>query len=157
MTVTVDIDDQSQFSHCPDENLCHTWAQTCLQCIGNDADCNLSIRFVDAEESAALNLRYRNKESATNVLSFPSEAAVEIVDQLGYYPLGDLVICPAVLESEAKAQGKKVEDHWAHILIHGILHLCGHDHQEDQQAEAMENLEIEILKTLGIANPYLIG
>lgn len=157
MTVTVDIDNQSQSSHCPNEQSCQAWISEALKALGRNEHYELSLRFVDEDESAQLNQRYRNKEGATNVLSFPSEAGAAVAEQIGFYPLGDIAICPAILEAEAREQDKELQDHWAHILIHGVLHLCGYDHQESEQAEAMENLEIEILKTLGIKNPYLIG
>lgn len=157
MTVTVDIDNQSQSSHCPDEESCQAWISKALDVLGRENNLELSLRFVDEKESAELNQRYRDKPGATNVLSFPSEASEDVAEQIGFYPLGDIVICPAILEAEAREQGKALPDHWAHILIHGLLHLCGHDHQQNDQAKAMESLEIEILKTLGIANPYLVG
>jgi len=157
MTATIDIDNQSTSSHCPEIDSCARWIEQSLKTLGRNSAYDLCLRFVDAEESAALNLQYRNKQGATNVLSFPSEAADDIIEQIGYYPLGDIVICPNIVETEAREQGKQLMDHWAHLVIHGLLHLCGLDHQEEAQAEAMENLEIEILKTLGIANPYLIG
>ena len=125
--------------------------------LGNSGDTNLSLRLVDAAESERLNQQYREKSGPTNVLSFPSEVPEEIATVIGFQPMGDIVICPEVLAAEAEAQNKTLESHWAHILIHGLLHLCGFQHDSEERAETMENLEIEILKTLGIPNPYLVG
>lgn len=105
-----------------------------------------------------MNARYRGKETATNVLSFPSDlpAAVskEMAEGSGTRILGDLLICAPVVNREAREQGKTSAQHWAHLLVHGVLHLLGHDHLEKEQAEAMETLEINILGSLGIADPY---
>lgn len=113
----------------------------------------LSVRVVDEQESAQLNQEYRGKRGATNVLSFPFEWPVGVPQQDAIL-LGDLVICAAVVEREAGAQGKSVDSHWAHMLVHGVLHLLGYDHQDDEQAEIMERFEIRILEHLGFADPY---
>ena len=110
----------------------------------------LVVRLVDETESRELNRQYRGKDSATNVLSFPFEAPPNIEDN----HLGDLVICVPVVNREAIEQNKSKEHHWAHIVIHGILHLLGYDHIEDNDAIKMEQLEIDILDKLGISNPY---
>ncbi|MBG6039566.1 rRNA maturation RNase YbeY [Proteus cibarius] len=112
----------------------------------------VTIRIVDEAESHELNLTYRGKDRPTNVLSFPFEAPPEIELPL----LGDLIICRQVVEKEAVEQSKTVEEHWAHMVIHGCLHLLGYDHIEDDEAEEMEGLETEILQNLGYADPYLI-
>ena len=112
----------------------------------------VTIRIVDEAESHELNLTYRGKDKPTNVLSFPFEAPPEIELPL----LGDLIICRQVVEKEAVEQSKTVEEHWAHMVIHGCLHLLGYDHIEDDEAEEMEGLETEILQNLGYADPYLI-
>ena len=114
------------------------------------SETEMTIRIVEESEITELNRRYREKESSTNVLSFPFEAPGEIDLPL----LGDLVICPAVVEQEAKDQNKSIEDHWAHMVIHGTLHLLGYDHIEPEQAAKMESLEIQLLQKLGISNPY---
>jgi len=110
----------------------------------------LTIRIVDSEESQNLNAQYRHQNKPTNVLSFPFEIPEGITLNL----LGDLVICADVLAIEAKEQNKKLFDHWAHIVIHGCLHLLGFDHISDTEALEMESIEIEILSTLNITNPY---
>jgi probable rRNA maturation factor len=106
----------------------------------------LTLRITDEAESRALNHRYRGRDYATNVLSFPYQ-------EPGM--LGDLVLCAPVVAREAKAQGKPLRAHWAHLVIHGCLHLLGYDHEQSQAAEKMEKLEIRILRNLGFANPYL--
>ena len=109
------------------------------------------IRIVDEQESAVLNARYRHKSGPTNVLSFPFQSPVE----LDVHLLGDLVICAPLVEKEAREQNKKVFDHWAHLVVHGVLHLLGFDHQEEKDASQMEAKETAILKKLGIPDPYL--
>ncbi|HSH49423.1 MAG TPA: rRNA maturation RNase YbeY [Halomonas sp.] len=110
----------------------------------------LTVRFVDDDESRALNATYRGKSSATNVLSFPFEGPPEVALPL----LGDLVVCVPVVRREAERQNKALHDHYAHMVIHGTLHLMGYDHVEDGEAEIMEALECAILAELGIAAPY---
>ena len=110
----------------------------------------VTIRFVDEEESQTLNRDYRGKDKTTNVLSFPFESPPGIELPL----LGDLVICHAVVAQEASEQGKPLEHHYAHMVVHGILHLMGYDHIDDQEAEEMEQFERELLAELGIPDPY---
>jgi probable rRNA maturation factor len=111
----------------------------------------VTIRLVDETESNELNLTYRGKDKPTNVLSFPFEAPPGIELPL----LGDLIICRQVVEQEAAEQGKTVEAHWAHMVVHGTLHLLGYDHIEDEEAEEMEALETEIMLALGYPDPYI--
>lgn len=137
----------------PSETELQRWAEAA--CAGLEGDHELLVRIVGEAESQALNSEYRAKDSPTNVLSFPFEPPEGIPEELLEPSLGDLVICAPMLAREAKEQGKALDAHWAHILIHGILHLRGHDHIEEAEAEAMERLEVEILAGLGFANPYL--
>ncbi|MDD4914862.1 MAG: rRNA maturation RNase YbeY [Methylococcales bacterium] len=133
----------------PAEAQFQLWLDTVLA--GREQDAEVVIRLVDDEESAELNGQYRHKSGPTNVLSFPFEAPPGMALDL----LGDLVICAPLIAAEAAAQHKPVLDHWAHITVHGILHLLGYDHADDREAEQMETLEIQILNSLNIANPYL--
>ena len=110
----------------------------------------LTVRVVDEAEITALNRQYRGKEGATNVLSFPYEAIPGVASDL----LGDVVICAPVVASESVAQNKPLDAHWAHMIVHGMLHLQGYDHMKDDEAELMEGLEIQILDKLGFNNPY---
>ena len=119
-------------------------------CSYEQDDAELTIRVVDENEIHALNLKYRHKDSSTNVLSFPSDLPKDVP----IYILGDIIICPTVLEREAKEQKKSLKAHWCHMVIHGVLHLLGFDHEEEQEAEKMESSEIEILRELGFDNPY---
>lgn len=110
----------------------------------------LTIRIVDREESRELNRQYRGKDAPTNVLSFPADLPAEVDANL----LGDILMCAPLVAEEAREQGKAEQAHWAHLTIHGVLHLLGHDHQEVVDAELMEGIEIALLESLGIANPY---
>ncbi|ALZ76190.1 rRNA maturation RNase YbeY [Rheinheimera sp. F8] len=116
------------------------------------ADAEVTIRIVDETESQQLNFDYREKDKPTNVLSFPFQCPPGIELPL----LGDLVICAQVVAREAQEQQKTLQAHWAHMVVHGSLHLLGFDHINDADAEEMEAEEIQILQELGFANPYLI-
>jgi probable rRNA maturation factor len=124
------------------------WVEQALP--AEQAAAELSVRIVDEAEITALNRQYRGKDGPTNVLSFPYEAIPGIESKL----LGDVVICAPVVAGEAIAQGKPLEAHWAHMVIHGALHLLGHDHHKEDEAERMESLEIKLLKDLGYTDPY---
>ena len=126
------------------------WVGAALARHPEDERREVTVRFVDADESRALNRDYRGRDKPTNVLSFPFDCPPELSLPL----LGDLVICHPVVVEEAQAQDKRLEDHYAHLVVHGTLHLLGHDHLEDDEAEAMEQLEREILAGFGIADPY---
>ncbi|GAB2784883.1 rRNA maturation RNase YbeY [Halomonas shantousis] len=126
------------------------WVGVVLAIHPDEARCELTIRFVEPDESQALNRDYRHKDKPTNVLSFPFEAPPGLELPL----LGDLVICHAVVSREAHEQGKPLLHHYAHMVIHGCLHLLGYDHIDDEEAEEMETVERELLETLGIADPY---
>ncbi|QLB14703.1 rRNA maturation RNase YbeY [Mannheimia granulomatis] len=117
----------------------------------NFPETELTIRIVDEAESHELNLTYRGKDKPTNVLSFPFEVPEGIELPL----LGDLVICRQVVEKEAVEQAISLESHWAHLAIHGTLHLLGYDHLTDEEAEEMESLETEIMQNLGYEDPYI--
>ena len=135
----------------PDDAQLQTWVDAVLN--DQTQDSEIVIRIVDNQESAELNEQYRHKKGPTNILSFPFE--MPDIDGIELNLLGDLVICAPVLEREAVEQHKKLHDHWAHIVVHGVLHLLGYDHLDDNDAEAMEQQEIAILKTLNIDNPYI--
>ena len=125
------------------------WATAAVQPQSDQVE--MTVRIVDEAESHALNLNYRGKDRPTNVLSFPFECPDEVELPL----LGDLVICRQVVEREAQEQDKPLMAHWAHMVVHGSLHLLGYDHIEDDEAEEMESLETQIMIGLGFADPYL--
>ncbi|MDP2903393.1 MAG: rRNA maturation RNase YbeY [Methylovulum sp.] len=134
----------------PSEEQFQRWVDTALD--DETQDTEVVIRIVDEQESAGLNQQYRHKHGATNILSFPFE--VPDIAEIECDLLGDLVICAPVLEREALEQGKTLTDHWAHIVVHGVLHLLGYDHINDDDAEIMEHKEAIILQKLNINNPY---
>ena len=133
----------SDFAQIPPKKQFKKWAQAALR-----VDCEVTIRITDDEEARALNSTFRGKDYATNVLTFPLTEVPHL--------MGDIIICAPVVAAEAKAQNKSLEAHFAHLTVHGILHLHGYDHQTEPQAELMEAIEIQILTKLGYANPYLI-
>ncbi|MDD2659912.1 MAG: rRNA maturation RNase YbeY [Methylococcales bacterium] len=134
----------------PGQEQIQQWVDTALEDFNQNTE--IVVRIVDEQESAALNEQYRLKPGPTNILSFPVEAPEGIELDL----LGDLVVCAPVLEKEALEQHKTLTEHWAHIIVHGVLHLLGYDHVNDDEAELMEDKEIAILKQLNIKNPYYI-
>ncbi|MDD1611642.1 MAG: rRNA maturation RNase YbeY [Methylococcaceae bacterium] len=137
----------------PDRRQIIKWVDKALEESGQSYAC--VIRIVDEQESAELNNQYRRKQGPTNVLSFPFEWP-EGPDEVGEATLlGDLVICAPVVEREAVEQHKQLSDHWAHMIIHGLLHLLGYDHIVESDAEEMETKEIAILNKLQIENPYI--
>ncbi|MFO8024220.1 rRNA maturation RNase YbeY [Thiohalophilus sp.] len=125
------------------------WASAALQAEKRE-EAELTVRLVEEAESAELNEQYRHKSGPTNVLSFPFECPPEVELAL----LGDLVICAPVVQREATEQGKQETAHWAHMVVHGTLHLLGYDHLQQDEAEAMERREISIMEELGYTNPY---
>ena len=133
----------------PSEADFKTWVSAAAVAAGR-ASVSLSVKIVSTDESQQLNLDYRDKDKPTNVLSFPSD----IPDFIDDTAVGDLAICADVVAVEAKTQQKPVVAHWAHMVVHGTLHLLGYDHIEDEDAQAMESLEITILQALGYADPY---
>ena len=126
------------------------WANAALAGAKRRRQAELSIRIVDAAEGRELNRDFRGKDYATNVLSFPAELPPGVQLPL----IGDLAICAPVVAREAAEQGKPPRHHWAHMTVHGVLHLLGYDHIVDAEAEAMESLETRILAKLGIPDPY---
>ena len=125
------------------------WVHAALD--GRIREADLAIRIVDEDEGRSFNRHYRGKDYATNVLSFPAELPEGVKLPL----LGDLLICAPVVAREATEQQKPLAAHYAHLTVHGALHLLGWDHENDQDAECMEQLEREVLATLGIRDPYI--
>lgn len=134
--------------HLPSEQEINKWLSTAIATHRNEAE--VTVRVVEEQESHELNLQYRGKDKSTNVLTFPFDMPPEIELPL----LGDLVICKTVVEREAHEQGKSLKAHWAHMLIHGGLHLLGYDHIEDDEAEEMESLETKLMLSVGFNDPY---
>jgi len=142
---------ESDVTSIPNQESFIVWVNKILNTL-RERGGELSVRIVDSAESQQLNKQYRGKDKPTNVLSFP------LADENLPIPvLGDLVICAPVVEKEAQQQGKSVEAHWAHMVVHGVLHLLGYDHENDSEAEQMEALEVKIMICLGYADPYIIG
>ena len=153
MAHVIDLQIACTSTELPTEEQLQLWVDTALAEVSTNPtqSFELTIRLVNSEESQALNKQYREKNKPTNVLSFP----FEVPDGIELNLLGDLVICIDVMEEEAQAQNKALFDHWAHLVIHGCLHLVGFDHISDTEADEMESIEIIILEKLGINNPYL--
>lgn len=152
MNIRVEVQYACQFPHLPDKKMFTRWVKAIAQNIPRSQKMmELTIRIVDASEGRELNEQWRHRSYATNVLSFPFESPAGLLFPL----LGDIVICAPVVEQEAKEQNKSLWAHWAHLVIHGTLHLLGHDHLEETQAQVMESLEIAALQSLGYPNPYL--
>ena len=146
--VHIDVIVNSTDSQLPTQSALEIWATAAVGHHHQDAE--ISLLIVDKEEGAELNRQWRGKEGATNVLSFPSDLPPKLKLPL----LGDLIICAPVVKREAIEQKKSLNSHWAHMIVHGTLHLLGYDHIEDREAEAMESLETEILGQLGYPDPY---
>ena len=148
ITLTLNKAPNLSKQHLPTQKQCDAWFKAALPASITKAE--VTLKIVDREEGASLNQQYREKQGPTNVLSFPYQVPGQPKHQL----LGDLVICAPVVVQEAQAQGKSVDAHWAHLIVHGTLHLLGYDHIEKKEAEEMEGLEIQILKKLGFPSPY---
>lgn len=149
MAHQIDIESNSRSQQIPPLAELERWISAALP--GDDfEDAEVSVYIVDEDEGKELNAQYRGKDYPTNVLSFPADIAEEV----GVPLLGDLVICAPVVEREAQEQGKTLQAHWAHMLIHGTLHLIGYDHIQDDEAETMETLETQIITGLGYPAPY---
>lgn len=148
MTIELDVQRASgSIEDIPDDSCFQRWVEAALHDRGHTI---LTIRVVDRAESAELNLRFRAREGPTNVLSFAAEVPAEVDFPL----LGDIVICAPLVAAEAAAQGKSPQAHWAHLVIHGVLHLLGFDHGSEAQARQMESREISLMASLGFSDPY---
>lgn len=155
MAVTPDVDVQYavEFDQdiLPTQAIIEHWLMSAFEAHPDETRNEMTVRFVEESESRELNYTYRGKDASTNVLSFPFEALPGTDIPL----LGDLVISPHVVAREAEAQGKTLSDHFAHMTLHGCLHLMGYDHIEEDDAEEMEALERKLLASLEISDPYL--
>ena len=147
VTIDVDVQNATAFEPLPDDAQFRLWVETALR---GKSEAELTLRLVDRDEGRKLNLQYRGKDKPTNVLSFPAELPPGLEIPL----LGDVVICAPLVGEESEAQHKSLQAHWAHLVIHGVLHLLGHDHQDEQDAVEMEAMEVELLTSLGFGNPY---
>ena len=152
---TVDVQIACNDPGIPSDDEIRSWVELAVDSAGTElnGEIEVAVRVVDADEIRTLNGQYRQQDNLTNVLSFPAG------DSHGLHGgdvllLGDVVVCAAVVSAEAEAQGKKIADHWAHMLVHGALHLLGYDHEADSEAAAMERLETRILTGRGVADPY---
>ncbi len=148
--IRIELQNESKLEGLPEPQQFKQWIKAALQ--KDYKSLEQTIRIVDETESQALNKTYRHRDKPTNVLSFPADAS----EYLDYSCLGDLVICAPIVEREAREQDKTLEAHWAHLVVHGMLHLQGYDHETKSEAEEMEALEIDILAKLGHTNPYQI-
>jgi probable rRNA maturation factor len=152
MPIELAVQRVSTSTSVPDDEQFQQWAEAALA--GKGKEFTLAIRIVDEREARRFNRDYRNKDYATNVLSFPAELPEGLPKGLHQSQLGDLLICAPVVASEAIEQSRSEADHWAHLTVHGILHLLEYDHEMDADARVMESLEMEILAKLGISDPY---
>lgn len=142
-TLSLNVQYASRATDLPTHAQFRLWAKAALR-----VETEVTIRIVDADEGRELNSMYRGKDYATNVLTFPLTEEP--------YLMGDIIICAPVVEAEAKAQGKSLAAHYAHLTVHGILHLHGYDHETEAEAELMEGIETAIVTKLGYPSPYLI-
>ena len=145
---TVEIQLASASNRIPEQQQFQYWVDAVLA--DDSQNSEIVIRIVDEDEMIEFNEQYRNKQGLTNILSFPFEVPEMVDSSL----LGDLLVCAPVIENEAELQNKVLVHHWAHMIVHGVLHLLGYDHINDLEAEEMEALEIKILKIININNPY---
>ena len=157
MNVTVDLINDREIQTTIDSNEMQSWVVTALKSIKINSDISICIKLVNLEEAAELNLKYRKKDKATNVLSFRSVMPNSLFCVLPTRHLGDVVICPEIVKIEAAEQCKSEIAHYAHLIIHGTLHLNGFRHKTKNDAKNMEKEEIKILEKLGFPNPYLVG
>lgn len=150
MSIVLDLQIASSATDLPTQQDIECWLSAAITPF--QAEAEVTVRIVDASESQQLNRTYRGKDKPTNVLSFPCQCTTGLELPL----LGDLVICAAVVAQEASEQNKTLAAHWAHMIVHGCLHLLGFDHINDTEAAEMEAEEIQILAELGFADPYII-
>jgi probable rRNA maturation factor len=149
----VDVQVASDAFGIPASKSIRDWVRTAVSATDPGRDVDVSVRIVDEDEMQALNRDYRDQDKPTNVLAFPAGDG-DFVPPGERLLLGDIVVCAGVVAREADEQVKPLDHHWAHMLVHGTLHLLGHDHTTEREAEAMEALERRILGSLGIADPY---
>jgi len=147
--LATEVQQRSSRKDVPGSDLVSHWADSAFAAV-SDGTGEVTIRIVDREEGAELNRKYRNGDGATNVLSFDYANDPHLPAGV----LGDIVICAPVVSEEASIQHKEADAHWAHMVVHGVLHLCGYDHAEEEDACVMEALETDILSRLGFAAPY---
>jgi probable rRNA maturation factor len=153
MQAEVAIQRATQTAEIPGDDQFQKWVEAVPA--ASELRYSLDIRIVDEEEARRFNRQYRGRDYATNVLSFPAELPEGLPDEIRQTQLGDLLICAPVVEREALEQNRPAADHWAHLTIHGLLHLLGYDHEQPGDAAVMESLETEILAGLGIPDPYV--
>lgn len=156
-SLTVDLEVACQAEALPTSEAVSTWLRGALRCSERTRGTRfeVSVRIVDEPEIQRLNADYRGKDTPTNVLAFPVERAIaNLTATQEARPLGDLVVCAPVIAREAQEQDKRHDAHWAHILVHGMLHLLGYDHERPEEAFEMESLEARVLAAGGVANPY---
>ena len=153
MTAQVDVQFAADDESIPTADDIAVWVNRAIDAVGRSGKGEVSVRVVGADEMQQLNSEFREQDKPTNVLSFPAGDLAGLPDE-AEQPLGDIVVCAAVVAAEAEQQGKLLEDHWGHMVVHGTLHLLGFDHENDSDAAEMESLEIRILGNYGVANPY---
>jgi len=152
MPTELEVQRATKSASVPDDDQFQLWVDAALA--GKSDQFTLSIRIVDEAEAQRFNRDYRNKDYATNVLSFPAELPEGLPAEIRQSQMGDLLICATVVAREAKEQRRPEIDHWAHLTVHGVLHLLGYDHEQADEANVMESLETKILAKLGISDPY---
>jgi len=157
-SLVVDVQVACKIPDIPSAKKIEYWVTTAVEgsgrCLTDGTE--LSVKLVDINEMRSLNHEYRNKDEVTNVLSFPAGEIAGLPVEAGQ-ALGDIVVCAPIVSDEAARQGKAVGDHWAHMLVHGTLHLLGYDHESDPEAVEMEGLEARILTSIGVPDPYAMS
>lgn len=156
--LVVDVQVACRRAGIPSASDTEVWVRRAISASGRDPGGvrEVSVRVVDSEEMRALNRDYRQQDQVTNVLSFSAETIAGLPGE-ATQALGDIVVCAERVAEEAGRQGKSLDDHWAHLLVHGTLHLLGYDHQADAEAIEMEDLEARILADYGVSNPYEVS